>query len=223
MGIREVAFDGYTDHVDMIPYTLNNSGVHDMYYIPIGTYTIIIQPALSILLLNHTPCQHTLSTHSRNTPSQPSQYTLSIHPLNPPSQLPPPPPHTHDRPSGQRGTHPSSTSGFLSRRLQCPYGAHNGHRSTHPLRHRLYQVTLSHSPPPCPSSLSCPPFVMSLLQHHILPRKTDLPSSTHFDFIYSTNSPSPFTTHHSPLTIHHSPLTLYYLSNYLTTQNRSST
>ena len=94
VGIREVAFDGYTDHVDMIPYTLNNSGVHDMYYIPIGTYTIIIQPALSILLLNHTPCQHTLSTHSRNTPSQPSQYTLSIHPLNPPSQLTPPPP-TH--------------------------------------------------------------------------------------------------------------------------------
>ena len=36
IGIRDLKFDGYTDNVQMIPYTLNNSGLSTMYYIPIG-------------------------------------------------------------------------------------------------------------------------------------------------------------------------------------------
>lgn len=36
VGIREVYFDGYTDGTQLIPFTLDNSGQFQMYYIPLG-------------------------------------------------------------------------------------------------------------------------------------------------------------------------------------------
>ena len=86
VGIREVAFDGYTDHVDMIPYTLNNSGVHDMYYIPIGKehqYQLNLsahRTTVPIYLLNAL-YQHTLSTPPCHQALPTHPLTLSTHPM----------------------------------------------------------------------------------------------------------------------------------------------
>ena len=63
VGIREVSFNGYNNRITVLPFTLNNIGDYQIYYIPI--YTKLSGPLVKMRVFIHQPLNFSPLIHAR--------------------------------------------------------------------------------------------------------------------------------------------------------------